>query len=474
MGYWTRKSISELEAQSQEGHHQLKRTLSSYDLVMLGIGCIIGAGLFSITGIAAADHAGPAITIAFIIAAIGCALAGLCYGELAAMIPIAGSAYTYAYATMGEIAAWIIGWDLILEYAIGASTVSISWSAYLVSLLQEFGIQLPSSILASPWQPVSLPDGSIEYGFINLPALCIILLISLILIVGVKESALFNALMVIIKVSVVIAFIGFGIFYVNPSNWVPFLPPNKGEFGEYGLSGLLRAAGILFFAYIGFDAVSTAAQEAKEPQKGIPIGMLGSLAISTVLYILFGLVLTGIVPYADLNVAAPVALAIDKTPFQWLQWMVKLAILSGLTSVILVLLLGQSRILFAMARDGLLPKTFSSVHPRFHTPWLSNVILMIFVGLFGAFAPLWMVGSMTSIGTLLAFVIVCAGVLILRYAEPDLPRPFRTPWVPFVPVAGILVCLGLMIALGIDTWIRLAVWLLIGLGIYFYYGRFHR
>ncbi len=474
MGYWTRKSIQDLETQSREGHHQLKRTLSSYDLVMLGIGCIIGAGLFSITGIAAAEHAGPAITIAFIIAAIGCALAGLCYGELAAMIPIAGSAYTYAYATMGELAAWIIGWDLILEYAIGASTVSISWSAYLVSLLQEFGINLPSSLLASPWQPVSLSDGTVEYGFINLPALAIVALISWILIVGIKESALFNALMVVIKVSVVLAFIGVGIFYVNTENWTPFLPPNTGTFGEYGFSGLLRAAGILFFAYIGFDAVSTAAQEAKEPQKGVPIGMLGSLAVSTLLYILFGLVLTGIVPYAELNVAAPVALAINKTPFHWLQWMVKIAILAGLTSVILVLLLGQSRILFAMARDGLLPKAFSSIHPRFHTPWMTNLILMLFVGLFGAFAPLSMVGSMTSIGTLLAFVIVCAGVLILRYLEPNLPRPFRTPWVPFVPAAGILVCLGLMVALGLDTWIRLIVWLVIGLVIYFYYGRFHR
>lgn len=474
MGYWTRKTISELEAQSQEGHHQLKRTLSSYDLVMLGIGCIIGAGLFSITGIAAAEHAGPAITIAFIIASFACALAGLCYGELAAMIPIAGSAYTYAFATMGELAAWVIGWDLILEYAIGASTVSISWSAYLVSLLQEFGINLPSSILASPWQPVSLPDGSIEYGLINLPALAVVALISFILIVGIKESALFNALMVIIKVSVVLAFIGVGYFYINYDNFKPFLPPNTGTFGEFGISGLLRAAGILFFAYIGFDAVSTAAQEAKNPQKSVPIGMLGSLAISTLLYIFFGLVLTGIVPYAELNVAAPVALAIDKTPFHWLQWMVKIAILAGLTSVILVLLLGQSRILFAMARDGLLPKVFSSVHPRFHTPWITNLVLMVFVGIFGAFAPLWVVGSMTSIGTLFAFVIVCLGVLILRYVEPNLDRPFRTPLVPYVPIAGILVCLGLMLALGLETWIRLVVWLVIGLVIYFYYGRFHR
>jgi basic amino acid/polyamine antiporter, APA family len=474
MSYWTRKSISELEAQSLEGHHQLKRTLGSFDLIMLGIGCIIGPGLFSITGIAAADHAGPAIAIAFVIAAIGCALAGLCYAELAAMIPIAGSAYTYAYATMGELAAWIIGWDLILEYAIGASTVSISWSAYLVSLLQEFGIHLPSAILASPWQPVSLPNGSVEYGLINLPAAAIVMIISLILIVGIKQSALFNSLMVIIKVSVVLAFIGVGFLYINYDNYVPFLPPNTGTFGEFGISGLIRAAGILFFAYIGFDAVSTAAQEAKQPQKSVPIGMLGSLAISTLLYILFGLVLTGIVPYTELNVAAPVALAIDKTPFDWLQWLVKVAILAGLTSVILVLLLGQSRILFAMARDGLLPKTFSQIHPRFHTPWLTNLALMLFVGLFGAFAPIWTVGSMTSIGTLLAFCIVCFGVLILRYVEPELPRPFRTPLVPFVPIAGILVCLGLMLALGLGTWLRLIIWLFIGLAIYFYYGRFHR
>lgn len=474
MGFWTRKTIAELEAQSLEGHHQLKRTLGSFDLVMLGVGCIIGAGLFSITGIAAAEHAGPAIVIAFIIASIGCALAGLCYGELAAMLPIAGSAYTYAYATMGELAAWIIGWDLILEYAIGASTVSISWSAYFVAFLQEFGINLPSAILASPWQPVSLPNGTFEYGYINLPALAIICLISWILIVGIKESALFNALMVIVKVSVVLVFIGVGFLYINTDNYVPFLPPNTGHFGEFGWSGVLRAAGILFFAYIGFDAVSTAAQEAKEPQKSVPIGMLGSLGISTVLYILFGLVLTGMVPYRELNVAAPVAHAIDKTPYAWLQGLIEIAILAGLTSVMLVLLLGQSRILFSMARDGLLPKVFSQVHPHYHTPWISNLFLMGLSGLFGAFAPLWVVGSMTSIGTLLAFVIVCLGVLILRYVEPDLPRAFKTPLVPYVPIAGIIVCLGLMAALGLETWIRLIAWLVIGLAIYFYYGRFHR
>lgn len=474
MGLLTRKSIQQLEASSEEGPHKLTRTLGAYQLVMLGVGCIIGAGLFSVTGIAAAENAGPAITIAFIIAAIGCAFAGLCYSELASMIPIAGSAYTYAYATMGELAAWIIGWTLVLEYAIGASLVSISWAGYLVSLLQDFHINIPTAILASPWQPVALPDGSHVFGWINLPALAIIVFISIILILGIRQSAWVNSLMVAIKVAVILAFIGVGFFYIDYSNYHPYLPENTGRFGEFGFSGLMRAAGILFLAYIGFDAVSTAAQETIHPQKNLPIGILGSLVICTVLYILFAHVMIGLVNYKELNVAAPAALAVEHTPFDWLQWLVKIAILAGLTSVILVLLLGQSRVMFAMSRDGLLPPYFSQVHPRFHTPWHSNVVLMVFVGTASALAPLDLVGSMTSIGTLLAFVIVCIGVLVLRYVEPDLPRPFRTPWVPFVPIMGIFVCIAMMASLGIDNWLRLGIWLLIGLIVYFFYGRYHK
>lgn len=473
MGLWTRKSIQELQQSSEEGG-SLVRHLGAIDLILLGIGCIIGAGLFSITGIAAAENAGPAIIISFIIASIGCAFAGLCYSELAAMIPIAGSAYTFAYATMGELMAWCIGWTLVLEYAIGAATVSISWSAYLVSLLHDFGLHLPPVITASPWQSVQLADGTHEYGWINLPALLVVIAISIILIRGIKQSAFANAIMVITKVAVTLAFIGIGYFYINSDNYHPFLPPNTGTFGEYGWSGVFRAAGIVFFAYIGFDAVSTAAQETKKPQRNLPIGILGSLVICTLLYILFAYVMTGLVNYKELNVAAPAAVAIEHTPFHWLQWLVKIAIITGLTSVILVLLLGQSRIFYSMAKDGLLPPFFCQVHEKYHTPWRSNIILMIFVGLFGAFAPLELVGSMTSIGTLLAFVMVCAGVLVLRYTEPKLHRPFKTPFVPYVPALGILVCLSMMFFLGWENWMRLIVWLVIGLLIYFYYGRFHR
>lgn len=474
MGLWTRKSIQELQQSSEEGKHKLKRHLGALNLIMLGIGCIVGAGLFSITGIAAAENAGPAIVISFIIASIGCVFAGLCYSELAAMIPIAGSAYTFAYATMGELTAWCIGWTLVLEYAIGAATVSISWSAYMVAFLQDLGIHLPVVITASPWQAVQLIDGTRAFGLINLPACLVVMAISFILIRGIQQSAFVNTIMVITKVTVVLIFIAVGFFYINYQNYDPFLPANTGAFGDFGWSGVFRAAGIVFFAYIGFDAVSTAAQETKNPQVNLPIGILGSLAICTLLYILFAFVMTGLVNYKELNVAAPAALAIDQTPFPWLQKLLTLAILMGLTSVILVLLLGQSRIFFAMAKDGLLPPFFCEVHPTYHTPWRSNLILMVFVGLFGGFAPLEVVGSMTSIGTLLAFVIVCAGVLVLRYIEPKIPRPFRTPFVPYVPLLGILVCLTMMFSLGLENWARLIVWLLIGLLVYFYYGRFHR
>lgn len=473
MPLWNKKSIHELKESAEGSSNPLKRVLGPIDLILLGVGVIVGAGLFSITGIAAAENAGPAIVISFIIAAVGCALAGLCYCELASMIPICGSTYTYAYVTMGELAAWMIGWTLILEYAIGAAAVSISWSAYVVSFLHDFNIHLPSYLIASPWQPVTMPNGTAVYGLVNLPAVFIICLTSIINIIGVRESATINAIIVFMKMIVVLIFISVGFFYINPENYHPFVPENTGRFGEYGWSGILQAAGVVFFAYIGFDVVSTAAQEARHPQTSIPIGILGSLIVCTILYILFSIVMTGLVNYKELNVAAPAALAIDKTPYWWLDWMVKIAIIGGLTSVILVLLLGQSRIFYSMSYDGLLPNLFSEVHSVYKTPYLSIVVLMMFVAVFGAFAPIEMLGHMTSIGTLLAFVIVCAGVLVLRYTHPTLYRAFKTPWVPVIPVSGMLVCFSMMLFLGWLNWIRLIVWLAIGMLIYFLYSRHH-
>ncbi len=460
--------------QEVEAKHTLRRTLGPWNLVALGIGAIIGAGLFSLTGIAAAEYAGPAISISFILAAIGCAFAAFCYSEFATMIPIAGSAYTYAYATMGELLAWIIGWDLVLEYAVGAATVAISWSAYIVSFLHDLGIELPAAIIASPWQPVQLPSGELVHGAINLPAVLIIVVISLILMIGIRESATVNALVVLIKVGVVLTFIGVGVWYIRPENYVPFIPQNTGEFGHFGWSGVLRAAGVIFFAYIGFDAVSTAAQETRDPQRHMPIGIIGSLAICTLLYVAFSIVMTGLAHYTEFkDVAAPVAVAISYTPFKWLQPLIKIAIVAGFTSVILVMLLGQSRVFFSMANDGLLPKLFSEIHPRYRTPWRSNLVLMIGVGAMAAFMPITLVGSMTSIGTLFAFVIVCTGVLIMRKTNPNAPRPFRTPLVPFVPLCGIATNLLLMYGLGESNWIRLIGWLAIGLVIYFSYSRKH-
>jgi APA family basic amino acid/polyamine antiporter len=473
MGLWTKKTIEQLNYDIEAAPHKLKRTLGPLQLLLLGVGAIIGAGLFSITGIAAAENAGPAIILSFFLAAIGCAFSGLCYSEIASMIPVAGSAYTYAYTTMGELAAWVIGWTLILEYAIGAATVSISWAGYVISFLHDIGIHLPTALIASPWQTVRLSDGSTANGLFNLPAVLIVIAITMLLIRGIKQSATFNSIVVFLKVAVVLVFIGLGAFYINPENYHPFIPENTGTFGEFGLSGVLQAAGIVFFAYIGFDAVSTAAQEAINPQKSLPIGILGSLIVCTFLYVLFALVMIGLVSYKDLNVSAPVAVAIDQTPYWWLNGIVKLAIIIGVSSVILVMLLAQSRIFYAMSRDGFLPPLFSSIHPTFQTPWKSNLILMAFVGCVAAFAPITLVGSLTSMGTLLSFVIVCAGVLILRYKEPGMYRPFKTPWSPFVPVMGILVCLLLMSGLGLDNWIQLVIWLAIGLSIYFAYGRYH-
>jgi APA family basic amino acid/polyamine antiporter len=467
------KSIQDLLKQSSHESSSLKRTLGAFNLTTLGIGAIIGAGLFSITGGAAANNAGPAVTISFVIAAIGCAFAGLCYAEFASMIPIAGSAYTYSYATMGELIAWVIGWDLVLEYAVGAATVAISWSRYLVKFLETYGVALPPQFTLSPFDEVTLASGAKVAGTVNLPAVFIVFVISLLLIKGTQESAFVNNIIVALKVMVVLVFIGLGWTYTTAANYTPYLPENTGAFGDFGWSGVVRAAGIIFFAYIGFDAVSTAAQEAKNPKRDMPIGILGSLAICTVLYVLFAHVMTGLANYKEFRGAdgiAPVAVAISHTPYVWLKQGVILAILAGYSSVIMVMLLGQSRVFFSMSQDGLLPKIFSDVHPRFQTPWKSNALFCVFVSLFAAFVPARVVGEMTSIGTLFAFVLVCVGIIVLRRKQPDLPRAFKTPLVPLVPILGILVCFGMMAALPGDTWIRLAVWMAIGLAIYFVYG----
>ncbi|MBS1581598.1 MAG: amino acid permease [Bacteroidetes bacterium] len=452
---------------NEEGHGTLKRHLGPIALVLLGIGAIIGAGLFSLTGKVAAEHAGPAVTLSFVISAIGCAFAGLCYAEFASMIPIAGSAYTYSFATMGRFWAWVIGWDLVLEYAVGAAMVAISWSQYLNRLLLMHEIHIPHALMAGPF----------EGGVINLPAVFIVACMSLLLARGTRESAGVNAVIVTLKVAVVLIFILLGWTYIDGANYVPYIPVNTGTFGEFGWSGILQGAGIIFFAYIGFDAVSTAAQEAKNPQRSMPIGILGSLAICTVLYVLFAHVMTGLAPYTAFGGAtdklAPVATAIAHTPYVWLQQIVIVAILAGYSSVILVMLLGQSRVFFSMSRDGLLPPVFSQVHPRYHTPWRSNMLFLVFVGLFAGLVPGDVVGEMTSIGTLLAFVLVCIGVIIMRNRMPEAPRGFRTPLVPLVPILGIIVCGLMMAALPWDTWLRLVVWLAIGMWVYFKYSVKH-
>jgi APA family basic amino acid/polyamine antiporter len=463
-----------LKEASETGASTLKRTLSSFNLVTMGIGAIIGAGLFSLTGLAAANNAGPAVTISFIIGAIGCAFAGLCYAEFASMIPIAGSAYTYSYATMGEFTAWIIGWDLVLEYALGAATVSISWSQYLTKFLHYFNLEIPPQLTRSPWENITLVDGTVVHGYMNLPAVFIIVCLSLLLIRGTRESAFVNNLLVVLKVAVVLVFIAVGWGFINPANHTPYIPANTGTFGEFGWSGVLRGAGVVFFAFIGFDAVSTAAQEAKDPKRGMPIGIIGSLLVCTILYVLFSHVMTGVANYTEFKEsAAPVAVAIAKTPYAWLQESIIVAILAGYTSVILVMLMGQSRIFFTMAKDGLIPKTFSAVHKKFQTPYKSNLLFAVFVSLFAAFVPVRVVGEMVSIGTLFAFVLVCIGVMVMRKSDPASPRPFRTPWVPFVPIAGIIICVVMMVSLPLDTWIRLAVWMIIGLAVYFFYSKKH-
>ncbi|HLX11830.1 MAG TPA: amino acid permease [Bacteroidota bacterium] len=481
------KPLNRLLAEAQEtGEHSLKRTLGPVNLILLGIGAIIGAGLFVRTAAAAAQNAGSGVTIGFVIAGFGCLFAGLCYAELASMIPIAGSAYTYSYATLGELVAWIIGWDLVLEYALGAATVAIAWSEYLNRLLNIFGGSIPYEWSHSPMDSATnAMTGATVHGIMNIPALFIIFLLTMLLIRGTKESAIVNGVIVVAKVAIVLLIIFFGWSYMNPAYHTPYIPDATiyvdaqgvdHHFG--GLVGLLGAAGVVFFAFIGFDAVSTAAQETKNPGKDMPIGILGSLAVCTVLYILFAHVLTGLAPvdffrHAGKEASVAAAISTYMPGFGWLSNFVTVAILGGFSSVILVMLMGQSRVFYSMSKDGLVPKAFSAVHPKYRTPYKSNMLFFVFVGLFASFIPGDIVGDMTSIGTLFAFVLVSAGVIVMRKTNPDAKRAFRTPMVPLVPILGIVVCLSMIYGLGWANWARLIVWLLIGFIIYFSYSRKH-
>ncbi|MEA3246957.1 MAG: amino acid permease [Gemmatimonadota bacterium] len=464
-----RKSLAQLRA---EGEGQtLRRALGPLDLTALGIGSIIGTGIFVLTGMVASLHTGPALPVSMVLAAVCCGFAGLCYAELASMIPVAGSAYTYAYATLGEMIAWIIGWDLMLEYALSASTVAVGWSGYLVSLLDSFGVVLPRALTAAPGVQVTLADGTFARGVFNLPAALVVLAVTALLVKGIKESARANAVLVVIKVAVLVVFVAAGAAYVKASNLHPFLPANAGEFGTFGLSGVLRGAGIIFFAFIGFDAVSTAAQETRRPQRDLTIGMLASLAICTVLYVAVGIVLVGIVPFSQLNVAAPLAVAIDATGLTWLSPLIKVSALFGMFSTMLVQLLGQTRIFYSMSRDGFLPPVFSQVHQRFRTPHVSTLLTGLVTALLAGLTPIDVLGQLVAMGTLLAFILVCIGIIALRRTDPDAPRPFRVPLMPWVPIAGALSCFGAMLVLPLETWVRLVVWLVLGFVVYFGYSR---
>jgi basic amino acid/polyamine antiporter, APA family len=472
--YMARKSVADIVGSADvEGGHSLSKTLGATSITAMGIGAIIGAGIFVLTGTAAAQFAGPSIVLSFVLGGIACAFVGLCYSELAAMLPVCGSSYTYTYATLGEIFAWIIGWDLILEYAMGAATVAVGWSGYIVSLLHNVGINFPPVLSTAPGTVIKLADGTTATGIVNLPAVLIIAILTTLLVLGTKESARLNNIMVAVKLVVVVAFIALGVFFIKPANWHPFIPPNTGEFGNFGMSGILRGSAVVFFAFIGFDAVSTAAQEAKKPQRDMPIGILGSLVICTLLYILVAGVLTGLVPYAELNVPDPIAKGVDAIGLTWFSVLIKIGALTGLTTVILVLLYGQSRIFFTMSQDGLLPPLFARVHPRLQTPHRSQMLIGTVVAIVAALTPIGVLGEMVSIGTLFAFILVCGAVIYLRRSDSDALRPFRVPGVPVLPVLGILFCLLLMVGLPLVTWLRLLVWLVIGMVIYLTYGRHH-
>jgi APA family basic amino acid/polyamine antiporter len=455
--------------------HKLRRVLGPWNLISLGVGVVIGAGIFVLSGQAAANYAGPAIVLSFLLSAVGCAFAGLCYAEFASMIPVAGSAYTYAYATLGEFIAWIIGWDLILEYLFGASTVAVGWSGYVTSFLADWGILLPAALCNAPLGYSPVDGWHLTGALLNFPAIFIVTLMSVLLVIGIRESAQLNNIIVVVKVAVILLFIACGFFFIKFANWVPFLPENTGHVGGFGWSGVIRGAGVIFFAYIGFDAISTAAQEARNPQRDMPIGILGSLAVCTVLYILVAGVLTGMVKYTNLAVPDPIAVAVNAAGagLAWLRPVIKIGAIAGLSSVVLVLLMAQPRVFFSMARDGLLPAAFGRVHPRFKTPYVPTILTGIAAIAVSGMLPINILGELVSIGTLLAFLIVCIGILFLRYRHPEIPRVFRTPWVPFVPVAGALITLLQMVFLPLDTWLRLAGWMAVGIVIYFFYSRRH-
>ena len=491
------KSVESLAAEAAGAHaHSLKRVLGPGRLVMLGIGAIIGAGIFVLTGLAAAQYAGPGILLSFVMAGVACAFAALCYSEFAAMIPVSGSAYTYAYATLGEYAAWTIGCLLTLEYAVGPSAVAVGWSGYVLSLLRDVGIALPPALTAPPgtvlvetapqhWEVLAVVASRLAAqgidpatlahatGLFNALAAGIVLVMTAVLVVGIQASANLNAVIVVVKVSVILVFIGAGAFYVRAEHWTPFIPANTGEFGRFGYTGVVRGAAVVFFAYMGFDAVATAAQEAKNPQRDLPIGILGSLAGCAVLYMLVAIVLTGLVPYTALDVPDPIAVGVDATGLRWLSPLVKLGAIAGLSTVILVGMLAQSRIFYTMAHDGLLPPWVGQLHPRFRTPHRITVVTGVVMAVLAALTPIGVLGELVSMGTLLTFVIVCGGIIILRRTRPELPRPFRTPWSPVVPVLGMLTCGYLMSGLPVDTWLRLFAWLAAGTVVYLAYGRRH-
>ena len=493
---FSKKPLDILMKESGDSAHGLKRTLGKFNLMALGVGAIIGAGIFVLTGQAAAQYAGPAVSVSFVVSALACAFAGLCYAEFAAMIPIAGSAYTYAYATMGRFVAWVIGWALILEYLFAGSTVAVGWSGYVVSFLgKNMGIEIPPQFTAATGtELIKTADGWMAHtnelvkslegagvavdtlphitAVVNLPAVLIVMLITALLTRGIKESAIFNNIIVAVKLIVILLFVAFGWQFINTDNWTPFIPDNTGTFGQFGASGILRASAVIFFAYIGFDAVSTAAQEAKNPQKDMPWGILGSLFICTIVYILVAFVMTGIAPYQELNTAAPIAVAIDKAGagLAWLSPLIKIGAIAGLTSVILVMLMGQTRIFYSMANDGLFFTPFSKIHPKFGTPYTSTIITGVVAMAASGLLPISLLGELVSVGTLLAFIIVCIGILILRYKSPELKRPFKTPFFPYVPILGIICCTGVMAFLNGITFLIAFGWLLIGLVIYFVYG----